>query len=240
MKLVVFLVTMFLFGCSTYDIDIKSIEDNNKSFYKEIYFGSTKTSKLSHIKEIITSRNASSKSTIDEEIETIETFLTEKIEEINPDFYHNFNTKIQSGDHLLIEEALDEGGKMLEKALYSTPELAKELLLGEKIAREVDINQFLKADGTLDVVFLNKYIDENYIDAFCGPTICNLAVYLVFAFSVAVAVNYASVANVYIWVNAWKWTVAPKRNISSTNTSSPISDLQLELLIDEIAIQYRK
>lgn len=46
-------LTMLLFSCSQYENDIEPIRDGTKSFYKEIYFGSVKSSKLNHVKDMI-------------------------------------------------------------------------------------------------------------------------------------------------------------------------------------------
>jgi len=126
-------LTVSLCGCSSNAESVAGVgrgDGDDKSFYKEIFFGSAKESKLSHVKDVISSRQ---KMPIEarKEFEEIEAVLAEAIAKINPDFYKEFNRKIQSGDHLLIEEALNEGGQILEKSLYATPELTEAVLLGE-------------------------------------------------------------------------------------------------------------
>lgn len=240
LKFLLFMTVIVLFfSCNQYDNDIEPTRDNNKSFYKEIFFGSVKSSKLNHVKEMIASRSSTQKSTANE-MERMETILTDKIEELNPDFFTEFNSKIQSGDHILIEQALNEGGAMLEQSLYSTPELAEELLLGEKIANEIDINDYINQDGTLDAEALKDYIELNYQDelAIISPTFIFAAVYVVAAVSVAAAVNYAGAVNVYVWFNAWKWTNGPKKVVGKISPAG--SSLQLEMLINEIAVNYSK
>lgn len=229
-----------LFSCSKYNDDGEIIRDGNKSFYKEIFFGAVNSSKLNHVNDMIASRNYSTSKTVPDNLEEIIDILTENIDAIDPNFFIEFNRKIQSGDHVLIEEALNEGGEMLEQAMYATPELAEEMLLGEKIANEIDINEFLKSDGTLDAERLTGYIEEHYKDelAIISPTFVLAAAYVVAAVSVAVAVNYAGAVNVYVWFNAWKWTNAPKKAIAAKSAAG--SSLQLEMLINDIATNYKK
>lgn len=105
------------------------MRDNSSSFYKEIFFASAKNSKLSHVRDLIFARSSVPTTTSDK-TRQMETLLADKISTLNPDFYSVFNAKMQSGDHVLIEEGLREGGKMLKQALYATPELAKGDVIG--------------------------------------------------------------------------------------------------------------
>jgi len=238
------ILIMGFYACSRPETgieDIKQIKNDEKSFYKEIFFGSVKKSKLNYVKNKIASRQEMSTEAI-RDLEKVETTLTDVIEKIDPLFYEEFNRKIQSGDHILIEEALNQGGQMLEKSLYATPELVETVLLGEKIAKEVDINKFVMEDGTVDAAALNEYIEINYLDEtdLVGPTFVVAAAYVVAAVSVAVTVNYAGAVNIYVWFNAWKWTNGPKKNTSPSRGASVESRLQLEKLINDIAIEYKE
>jgi|GEM_PF-3535375 len=238
-------VIVVLYSCSQYQTRIENevqVNNDEKYLYKEIFFGSAEESKLTHTKDLIAIRQEMSDETV-KDLEEIEAVLTGAIEKINPGFYEEFNRNIRSGDHILIEQALEQGGQMLEKSLYATPELAEKVLLGEKIAKEVDINKFVKDDGTVDALALNKYIEDNYREdlLLVSPAFIALAAFVVVAISVAVAVNYAAAMNIYAAINAWtKVNVPPKKSQHSSKVAPAESNLQLEMLINDIAILYKK
>jgi len=110
------------------------------------------------------------------------------------------------------------------------------------LSKDIDINEFVLEDGTVDALALHGYIEANYQDEIdlVGPTFVVAAAYVVAAVSVAVTINYAAAVNVYAWFNAWKWTNGPKKRSSHSVSSTPTeSRLKLETLINDIAMEYK-
>lgn len=137
---------------------------------------------------------------------------------------------------MLIEEGLREGAKMLKQALYATPELAKVMLLGEKIAAQIDINNFLNPDGTLDVNSLEDYIQKNYQNELSSNYVTAIVAAIV---GVIVAVVAVVVVDAF-WVIGH---AAPNVLPASINVAEMLpvnSSLRMDKLVDEIAVNYKK
>ncbi|WP_340067165.1 hypothetical protein [Ascidiimonas aurantiaca] len=209
---------------------------DEKSLFKEIFFGRAATSELSHVNDLIAVKSNLEESEI-AEVNRVENLILSNIDGLDSSFFASFNANITSGDHLLVQQTLKDGGVMLEKALLSTPEIAEEVMLGKELAEKINIQDFTNADGTLNQARLNEHINSRHQEfaALCGPTFCFAAVVIVVAQTVAAAVNYAGAVNVYVWFNVFRWVNGPKKQAQEVLAES---ELQEEIMIDEIVTHY--
>lgn len=110
------------------------------------------------------------------------------------------------------------------------PNWQKEMLLGEKIASQIDINNFLNPDGTLDINSLEDYIRKKYQNELKG----------VYKYKyIVVAVAVAAVLVVAIFWAADNPNV-PLDNIGVAEMLPVNSSLRMDKLVNEIAVNYKK
>ncbi len=195
--------SLILFAsCSQYN-NVESSSNKSltgKQLFNEIYFGSSNNLNLDYVEKMqyYYSLNKIDSSKIKPDLDKI----VNKIEELNPSFFENFKTNLNSKDLYLIDDELKKGSKVMKSAILKIPEMRDALLLGEKLAKEVNIEQFINGDGDINFKSLNNYLSENYGEevAACGPTFCVAAVYLVVVQSAAAALNVAAFVFCYYWV----------------------------------------
>ena len=214
----------------------RRLSSDQKSLFKEIFFGRVATSRLSHVNDLMAVKNNLEAEEI-AEVNRVEDLILSNIDKLDKSFFTSFNANITSGDHLLVQQTLKDGGVMLEKALLSTPEIAEEVMLGKELAEKINIQDFTNADGTLNEARLNEHINSQHQEfaALCGPTFCFAAVVIVVAQTVAAAVNYAGAVNVYVWFNVFRWVNGPKKQAQEALVES---ELQEEIMINEIVTHY--
>ncbi len=237
--LLIFVV--FSSSCNNVDdaqrlIEIKSNE-TGRSLFKELFFGDVATSSLSYVKDLSSMRNKLPENEL-QKVRLIEASILKTIELNYPYFFEEFYEKITSGNHLFIEEALENETQKIRDSVLSSPDLAKKILLREKLASEIDLAKLSDVNGRLDLEMLNKYLEEEGLitePMACGPTFCVLGVYIVGGISVALAVNYALAVNIYVWFN-FATEVNAINGIQSVDGFN--SQLSKEIFINEISILY--
>lgn len=93
----------------------------------------------------------------------IKTILVESIEQNDPSFFDSFQLRMQSGDHLLIHQALADANEVLIKAIHT--KFASELVLTaeeEEALLQIDASQFYNEDGSINEQEFVSFIQKSY------------------------------------------------------------------------------
>lgn len=131
-----------------------------------------------------------------------------QIEKKSPSFMNEFGRKIQSGDHLLVMNAIDEGAKMFQKHMMSISDIYQQkgkLMLNGISLEDLDYNQFT-ANNKIDKVKLQEYIlkkikessisKEKQVGNDGDDCVINIAVVANIVFAVAVVWEFVLVVDV--------------------------------------------
>ena len=150
--------------------------------------------------------------------------LIQSIKTISPSFFNDFGDKIQSGDPILIQEALNTADSL--NYLIAVPKMKamhdKNLLLSN-----VEINQFIDKNNKIDRVGLEDYIAGKQLSQ-AGPnsrgTCLAAAIYVIYLYNYAVAINYFLAVNVGGGIN-YATAVNFQSSITSYNGNRVIAGL---------------
>ncbi len=93
----------------------------------------------------------------------MKSIIIEKIKQENPGFFNKFQENIQSGNHFLVTQALNDGAKALVNALKS--EYAYETLSieDEEALRQINLNDFIDSKGNIKEDKLTEFIEKNHV-----------------------------------------------------------------------------
>ncbi len=217
-------------SCNQYS-EIESSKNKKltgKQLFSEIYFGLSNNLNLDYVEKMqyYYDLNKINSNEIKLDLDKI----VNKIQELNPHFFENFKTNLNSKNLYVINDELKKGSEVLKSAILKIPEMRAPLLLGEKLAKEINMEEFVNDNGDVDFKSLNNYLSENYAEEVfpCGPTFCAVAVYIVAAQSAAVALNVAAFVFCYYWV---KSNCNQELQMAGMNS---ISNLESERIVNQI------
>jgi SdpC family antimicrobial peptide len=253
-------LTMLLFSCSQYD-DMNSDIDNSsntnekisysgKEIFKSVFFGMGKFgNKIDLLRDnatLASNLNDSKKVEVNNKINK----LLESIENNNSNFFNDFKSKIASGNHILIEKALQEGSLEIKKNIdIFFPHLSKQISAIENdIAKRnlnfesiEEMNQYVEniQNGDLN----NDLLNQNMITSDGSEEVIGEAASLVWAvaaavyFAVAVHNTIGVTALIYYKAAFWgpKIKSASIEQYRGVKSISQDNILKTEILIDQIA-----
>lgn len=252
-------LTMLLFSCSQYE-DMNNSFDNSlnnnnkinsysgKEIFKSVFFGmgefGNKIDLLKDNATLASNLHDSKKVEVNNKINK----LLESIENNNSNFFNNFKSKIASGNHLLIEEGLQEGSLEIKKNIdIFFPNLSKQISAIEidiakrnlKFKSIEDMNQYVEniQKGDLNNDLLNQnMITSDDGDAMGAATIV-WAVAAAVYFAVAVHNTIGVTALIYYKAAFWgpRLKSAKIEQYRGVESISQDNLLKTEILIDQIA-----
>lgn len=214
------------------------IINNDSDLFESIFFTSGSFAKeislFQHQVSAFESLNEEQKAGMKEDINLI----VEAIKKKKPDFFKNFNEKIKSNDHYLIDIAIEQGSReILDNIKIIVPDFDQ---IYEKV--ESDITNGRTEFNTDEEVknYIKEFEESEYSDLLTDNMITNrkAACSLFLGCAIAVALYFVIVvhnsaavaANIYLIFALWGWKIdSPSKN------SNIQSLLMKEILIDEIA-----
>ena len=226
------------------DVVVKKAEMNEQSgkdIFKSVYFGLGETAnQLSIYSSLKTTYNNLDPKVKTQTLTLIDKLISE-VEKKDPNFFNDFKSKIISGNHVTIDEAINSGGiKIYENISTIFPNFK---LLEEKITKDitedkVNFNQVEDVEKYVSEFNESKYDDildnnMNYETQACSIFL-GCAVVIGLYFVAAVHNTVAVVANVYLYFALWgpKLDSPKKKSISHAKESSL---LKKEMLVDQLA-----
>lgn len=216
-------------GLEKNNITKRTAEISGKEMFNEIIFGQTNFLDLDHVKEI----NSALVMTNEEKAKynNIINMIDEKINEQDPYYFDNFKNSLSSTDHYEISETIEGMNDVLEKAILSIPELQQQYLIGMKIAKSTDIQQFKNEDGSINKDAVDNYLKQEYGNDYDRKL--NASTFLAVAVFVAIAVDAALALNVAVAVFCYTWVKNNCKNSVSVNKLNS-SLLKNEILVQQI------
>ncbi|MEO9484576.1 MAG: hypothetical protein ABJG47_14055 [Ekhidna sp.] len=199
-----FLLLLISFGCSEESENPVTTNDvTGQELFSAIFFGHNSHYNFSLSKQL-QGKKRDLPQNLKEEVRKREDFLLSSIHALDPTFYDNFKSKIQSNNHLVVGEGLQDASSTIARTLSETPELAMEYKYGASILSQVDINKFIEGDVFNEAAFEN-YLIENNPNPIVTPTVvvAAVAIYIAVVLDVVMYVNIGVYFNVSIGANFW-------------------------------------
>lgn len=183
-----------------------------QELFRGIFFGQTDVAnripnitKSTGIEDLLSTEEASA-------INGIRDLLVEEIEQIRPNFFMSFKDKIQSGEHLKIEEGLIEAGEVISNAALSLSGWSEDQLNAAALKYAEKYGDLTDESGTIVKSKVNQMISEIKNDHNGNSREQYLLVIVVVALALAVAVNFAGILNYAAVVHAVKVDVSSEIN----------------------------
>lgn len=164
----------------------------------------------------------------------------------SPNFFKQFKSSIESGDHFQVKDILSKGTDLLYASLFKVSIIADYYQEALNLSSQINTDGLIDDDGSVNISKMKEIDDlikeksrdgksfSSRTEACSLIAVCVVWIYLGVVQSAAVGVSVVAVAAVAIYAGVWFWVAAPElqERVSGQQT------LQQELLINEIALKF--
>jgi SdpC family antimicrobial peptide len=133
-----------------------------------------------------------------------------------PNFFGDFEREITSGNVLRVQNAVNNGAKILIQSMMKLPKYEKALEKTGNIVSKIDIQEISTPDGKVDMSKLQEIINKQKLEDSVNPqcvgeavaVFCVIAIYGIIAMDFGVVWNAGVLVNGAVLVNIWAGTNA--------------------------------